>query len=382
MIQTTTDFTVTTADIAALRALVKLQNDTGPGMPPPGQAQLWDLFGVINDMAYDHYRLATNAQLKSWMDAIFNALIQTQTCYKVNGAGLYVLYMYYQYCTSMSEYYPGEFPPGGPSRGGIRDFDNLEDKATGPPWLFFAGTNRTWYIPGAHAAFFDSIHANVDAINTELTASRDKADTNIVWLERHGGTRKSLDEVLQFQKSRFDLANWTDSYTLVQNLQKTTIWQEQSGTVTNLLKEPTLTADAYFFLLHLLIGLGTSNQTDRQLAQKIVSVPADSMEYPNDTFSNQLVYLTLMYFADPLGDFGYDNTQLQGVLNDLSGAIVSTDPASAAIKQSLTKSIKILHSDSSYPMTDPYNPNIGFNTRQSDTLAALDSARSSLAYTA
>jgi hypothetical protein len=54
------------------------------------------------------------------------------------------------------------------------------------------------------------------------------------------------------------------------------------------------------------------------------------------------------------------------------------DPASAALNQSLTNHLKVLIADSSYPMTDPYNPATGFTVRQTDTLAALNRAWASL----
>jgi hypothetical protein len=102
MIQATSDYTLTVDDMAAFRALLKLQADVGPGVPSLGQAQLWDFFGVINDMAYTHYRLTTHTQLKSWMDALFSVVINTDTCYTIDGknltaAGMYVLYMYFEF---------------------------------------------------------------------------------------------------------------------------------------------------------------------------------------------------------------------------------------------------------------------------------------------
>ena len=131
--------------------------------------------------------------------------------------------------------------------------------------------------------------------------------------------------------------------------------------------------------MHLLISLGTSNTKDQQFAQKIVSLATTSIEYPNDIFINQLVYLTLMYLADPLGDYGWNNAQLQALLQDLQSTIMANDPASTAIKTSLGQQAKVLHSASSYPMVDPYCPGISFNVRKTDTLAALDNARSGIA---
>ncbi len=148
--------------------------------------------------------------------------------------------------------------------------------------------------------------------------------------------------------------------------------------MTALLQQPTLAAGAYFFLLHLLIALPTGATAAQQLAEQIVSAPASSQEYPNDTFINQLVYLSLLYLADPLGQYGWDNAQLQTAVQNLAGVILATDPASTAIKASLAQHGKVLYSDSAYPMQDPYSPNIGFTQRQTDTLFALDKARQTI----
>ena len=62
MQQTTIDCTLTTDDIAAFHALLKVQENLAPGMPSAGLTQLWNFFGVLNDMAYDRYRLTTNTE--------------------------------------------------------------------------------------------------------------------------------------------------------------------------------------------------------------------------------------------------------------------------------------------------------------------------------
>ena len=118
MQQTNTDYTLTADDMAAFKALLKLQGDVGPGMPTPGAAELFDFFGVIKDMAYDRYRLTTNAQLKGWMDAVFHVVITCDTSYNIDGksltgTGMFLLYMFYQFnadCMSTGELMPHHLP--------------------------------------------------------------------------------------------------------------------------------------------------------------------------------------------------------------------------------------------------------------------------------
>ncbi len=40
----------------------------------------------------------------------------------------------------------------------------------------------------------------------------------------------------------------------------------------------------------------------------------------------------------------------------------------------MEKVLKIMHADPTYPLNDPYNPSIGFNTRKADILNALNAA--------
>jgi hypothetical protein len=121
-----------------------------------------------------------------------------------------------------------------------------------------------------------------------------------------------------------------------------------------------------------------SQAAAQQLAQQIVSAPASSQEYPNDTFINQLIYLALMYLGDPLGPYGWSNAQLQMALADITSVVANVGPAAPLILTSLAQHQKLLYAAASYPLVDPYNPGIGVTQRKTDTLAALDKARASL----
>jgi hypothetical protein len=145
-----------------------------------------------------------------------------------------------------------------------------------------------------------------------------------------------------------------------------------------ILKED-ITLDSSFFLLHLLIALTGGDNRCRALASKTVSAPCSSLEYPNDTFANQLIYIVLMDLADPAGAYVWNNQQLQAFVAALGNTVAFSDPASTAIRNSLVAHGKILHVDFSYPLQDPFNPGISFNVRKTDTLAALDRARSGIA---
>ncbi|TCD01187.1 hypothetical protein [Pedobacter psychroterrae] len=137
--------------------------------------------------------------------------------------------------------------------------------------------------------------------------------------------------------------------------------------------------DVYFFILHLLIGLCTGTAADKGLALSIVKEITSSVEYENEIFINQLIYLSLMYLGDPKGAYKYNNGQRQAALRDLLGVMKTTDDASIAIKASINTNLDILNADPSYPMQDMYNPDKGFNIRFTDTLAALEDGRKAIA---
>ncbi len=388
MSSTVDDFTLTGPDSSALCALIQAQSAVGPAQLSPTQAQFWAFFGAIDSLAYDHYQPITNAKVKGWMDKLFATLLQTQTCYGINAAGLYVLYAYAQYVGSCYPYSnspddPGNCVNGYPTNWGQRggrapniDWGTFKVPET-HPWSDFFCTpyGAGWFPPAAPDSFYQALSTNMVALNTAVVATPGSNTSTVAMCKGYGGSSPDLGSVQQFEQSRFDPRNWTDSETFVQNLINTGLWQEQSSAVTALLEPTTLSADDYFFLLHLLMALGTSTANDQRLADQIVSAVATSPEYPNDTLINQLVYLALMYLADPYGNFAWTNAQLQAEMDLLAGAITSPDPASQAIHTSLAQHKRVLQVDASYPMQDPYSPAIGITTRKTDTLAALDAAR-------
>jgi hypothetical protein len=279
---------------------------------------------------------------------------------------------YYPNDTCSIHAYPPETPTG---RSGT--WDDSKGLPNAAPWNWLATAVGLWYPPAAPDSFFNALIATVNILNGALQAAGHNTAT-VALMQNWGGVSPDLAAVQQFEQSRFDPANWTDAGTFLQNLRSTTLWQDQRDAMTILLQPATLPADAYYFLVHLLIALPTGNPADQHLAQRLVSASATSPEYPNDTFANQLVYLVLLYLADPLGPYGWPNAQLQAALHDLEGVILASDPASTAIKASLAQHGKVLIADAAYPMQDPYCPSVGFSRRKTDTLFALDKARHAL----
>jgi hypothetical protein len=189
--------------------------------------------------------------------------------------------------------------------------------------------------------------------------------------------RCTFDNYATAHSAVLDPQSWTDVEQVKTGVSP--IWQSQSALMTQCLGAPQLSSDTYFFVLHLLIALASGDAACQAMAAKLVSAPCASIEYPNDVFGNQLVYLVLMYLAEPAGSYVWSNSQLQQVLTDLGSVVTGSDSASLAIQASLDQHQKLLVVDSAYPLQDPYVPAIGFNQRVTDTLYALDQARSTVA---
>jgi len=150
------------------------------------------------------------------------------------------------------------------------------------------------------------------------------------------------------------------------------LWTDQSNALKTLTGLNELTSDQCIYIMYLLPSLITGNTDQQNRVNKIVSASCNSMELPNSNFYTSLVYHNLMLLADPMGAYVQTNPQIQSIINGLLSTITGTDPGSIAMKAALSTQAKILLVSANYPMVDPYNPSIGFSTRQSDMLEAVN----------
>jgi len=357
------NYTLSSNDMAAWVSLIGTQNILGAGRPAIDDSGSYGFVWWIHVMTLDLLRTSTgpgswsvtpnnpmynqisNSQVKSWMDNLFSNLTTFQTSYNNKKLPeVYVGYMYYLFVAtsqcfdcfnSTSQYYPA-FATGASS-----DQEKMWDDCRSP-------TVGPWSRPGKPDVWST-------AINNTFTA----------W----GGNGVPAD--LNLGLELFKTAKWTN----VQD-QKTTIaplWASQAAALTDLQSQTALDDDECVFLLYLLCSLTTGDTTQQRLVQTITSFATNSLELPNDTFINTLVYYVMTVWVDPLGNYGFNSDQIKGTLNNLNGVLVNTDAGTQAIKACIGKNLKILNAAPTYPMTDPYNPNIGFNSRKSDILDAINS---------
>ena len=174
-------------------------------------------------------------------------------------------------------------------------------------------------------------------------------------------------EVENSQKSLINTLNGTFKYPAkgIQPAEGT-----QLANLNKMLAEENLSTEGYFLLLLLIIGLNTSGTTGKTLATKIISASSSSEGYQNDTFINQLVYLTVMHLVNPNGPYKWKSDHVSDFLTNLSALLKQTDPSSTIIKEALKAKLDVLKTNPTYPLTDPlYNET--FEVRMADTLAAL-----------
>ena len=362
MVQTAPTDSLVAGELAAVRAFLQFQGVyTNTKITGITTANIGDYMNYVNNLS-GNYSAVQNTQWKGWYDQLFAVLTATTDIPEIFQVMQFAAWVGankihgcpYSDCTAQDPWYSY--------------------------WYVFHGHSFGWwtnpYGSDAHAVWYGAQGAPSTpppwqaAVQKVINQWGDTPPAN-----RINVGASMTDNQLVITSAQTVLNGWTAFPPIAQKT--TAIGQGQQAAMTALLARTTLDTDAYFFLLHLLIALATGNNTAQQLAQRIVSTIASSPEYPNDTFINQLVYLALLYLADPLGSYGWTNAQLQALLQALEGVLLATDPASTAIKTSLVQHGKVLISDASYPMQDPYT-SIGFTQRKTDTLFALDKARHAL----
>ncbi|HZV71085.1 MAG TPA: hypothetical protein VFG10_16135 [Saprospiraceae bacterium] len=370
MTEYNTEYVLTLEDLPNMHMLMHLQNRLGSGTARTSSDDTPEYFRCMMNLGW-LYPKVKNAKLKSLYDALFTTLKPV-----TNQAQMTLVSQYYDYCQRSAIAPP---PTDQPMFSGC--------SAESYPWRNYWYTFRhgfcySWrcddqadqyqtnqYWPGVLLPDHTEWRAQLQAV---LTSWGDTPPTTYIELGA-----KLEDKTVPATSSKTKLDTWSGENQMPAKA-IAPFETAVNGIITSILKETSLSPDSYFFLLHLIIGLATSNTVDHQRATKIVKCITSSNEYPNDAFINQLMYMILMILIDPIGTYRFNHDQLKAAMNDLLSAITSTDETSKMIIQSIQNSLAILNADPSYPMQDPYNPSIGFNTRKADTLEALDGARKSL----
>jgi hypothetical protein len=343
---------LTTADLATLVTLARVQGDIGAN--PLTKAGLTDFMAQVNTLSFTDYGATTNAQVKGWADLLYTALMATPTNYQQTVTALYVAYNYGLYVAGNYEAWY---------------------EMSGDAFANFMGLNASYNIPGwtppsQSPTWNKTITTMLNHWNEGWEGNLPR---NIIDSKPGDGYQQEID----FQANLFDPRNWTDAAQVQVNAKP--LWDAQSAMLRALVTQGSLAENDALLVPFLLIALVNAHDApSRSLGYQIANLTATSPEHPNDTFADQLVYYALLALADPLGNFALPHGALLGLVNALIPAVPNQDPGSVLLSRVLTEQAKILNVDTSYPMTDPYNPGIGFTVRQTDTLAALNRAWATL----
>ncbi len=334
------------SDFSAWPAVISLQNILGAGMPAINDAAAVSFKNWIDGMAGGTYGNIVNANLKSWTDTLFTSIEGFQTSYGNHKfPDVYLANRFREWTSATPDCYL--------CLNGSDYFLAFSSGATSDSNKRYYGDCLTWHVgPWGRPGKPDSWSASILSVFTTWGTS---------------GVPSDLANVANL----FSTSTWSNASNM-----KTTalpLWTSQASALSDLQGQTTLDDNECVFLLYLLCSLGTGNADQQMEVQKIISFPTNSFELPNDTFIDTLIYYVMMLWVDPLGNYTFNSDQIKGCLNTLNGVLVSTDAGTAAIKTAVGKYLKILNAAPTYPMTDPYNPNTGFTTRQSDMLAAINS---------
>ena len=368
-----TDYKLSPGELGGIRAWIKFLGIFGSGMPVATDAANKFFAEII--AVSDNYSAITNPSYQWIITSLFSALNGVTNNKEVSLAAQYT-----NYCNTYeislapndAEYesvaiaapftftsYWVTFLNGYGYRWGLRDDPGLYNVTIYP-----RGIN----VPRVFTTRYDAINQLVDSWRPTPSATYIDAQTG-------AGSQSNRRPAAAAKKVVDDWATANSMPSAV----VTVMEANQRLKMKDLMKATDiLSADVYYFIFYWLIGLCTGTTADRTWALTIVKEPASSPEYDNEIFINQLIYLILMYVANPKGSFKYTTGQRQDMLKDILAVMSTTDEASVLIKASINSSLDMLTSDSSYPMQDMYNPDKGFNTRLSDTLAALEDGRAGI----
>ena len=385
-------YTLSLKELGKIQKLIRLQNILGEGRPVLSKDSNIEVIKLIGggikiNMFYNEFtperldglllgykKSFTNSQVLSWIGGLTTNIISFKTSYnnnQENYTNLFISYAYGQYATaskdwqkkSVSQMWKG-FSEGTRISQFDTDFYKHSDSA-----IPSVADVRKFPTPGKPSGgnpandWASSINKTFNTISNNPPNS----------LFQTSGS--NYNGFVATQSGTIDPENWKNNGEFKKSVSQ--LWNDQFKAL-NDMKSGKLDYDQCVFLLYLMIGLDTGSKAHQDAVNTITSASCSSREKRNSTFANNLIYLILMILANPLGHYAQSNTEIQKLINDLIELIVSTTPGSKAIKDALGVEAKILKASNGYPMSDPYNPETGFNTRMSDVLDALNQTWSTL----
>ena len=150
-------------------------------------------------------------------------------------------------------------------------------------------------------------------------------------------------------------------------------WTLQETAATAIMSKEQLTASDYFFFFHLFVASASGNANSQALVKKIYDKKETSIVYKNETFTNHLIYVVLLFLCNPNDRYQWSNEKLRSFVQSTKDNIPATDEVSVAIKTGLEKFDALLSRNDGFPFAARGD----FNNRLVNTLGKLDKMRKS-----
>ncbi|HEU5326451.1 MAG TPA: hypothetical protein VFU78_00075 [Thermomicrobiales bacterium] len=348
MATTTPDYTLTSDDFAALTAIVKVQADLGATTLTA--SGLLDVMAQLFNLSYTLMPPVTNTSISSAFAAFLAQLAEVPTGFSnYDVPALWVAYTWGHYVqTDFQDWYYQSVT--------YNEWAKLQSAPPGPSaWQ----TSVTGYL----ATLQPTLYPATPTFIYDIDPGYRQGDWNSpTWAQT---------QTYSFEYGLFTPDKWTGAGQVKTGAPA--LWTAQAGDLAATMQATALTDAMCLYLLYLLVGLCTSPRaSDLTTVATVANLVTNSVENPNDTFIDQLVYYALMAWVDPRGTYQWTHDQLTAQLQAFSASVSNGDPASQLVTRTLQQQTSVLNSTSSYPMTDPYNPSISFPVRRTDTLAALN----------
>lgn len=358
----TIDYTLSQSELPAIRDLVKFQGTFNHNrITYTTTGDIAGYFEALSQLS-SSYGAVANGTWKAWYDQIFSALTTTDDLARIC--------VIHQYASWLGKHPFDSWWPLHDCQLSLWHIyrQGFDWHPSTPPLQVV----REFFGPGIRIPIGPEIWQK--SIQDLIAAWGDNPPKEII---KVGPKIENRQECEAFERSVLN-----DSAEFPRIIAKTkTVWKSQLLVLSLLLREKSCAVDCYPFLSFLLLALVAGSPVEQTLAQEIVNAPTASREHPNDLFINQLLYLTLLDWIDPLGSYRWNSSQLKQALVDLQNVILLNDPASTVIRTTLKRYENIIRADPGYPLHDPYNAAVGFAQRKADTLQALDEARVALSKT-
>jgi hypothetical protein len=383
-------------ELAALRSLLATQNLLGQGAPAFTASSVMDLMARLDALSAAYPDLV-NATVRGWVDQLYESLTGADTAYAQKFPALYLTWQVsrFPFNPTSETVSVGGFGPitvalvGAESPSG--DWNawptaiEVGSQVVAGVYPAFANPSRIVYTV---QEISESVGIGNVGVVGQLRQPWQPTANPPVWNQALrsllgawgvAGAPVSIFPHCSFidyvpkHQAVLDPLSWTD----VEHVKDAVapVWHSQLAQTRTLLAEEQLSGATYLFLLHLLMALTGGDDDCQALAASTLDLPCSPPAYPNDVFSNQLVYAALMEVSDPSGAFAWESPRRLQILRDLRSLTTGQDPASQSLQGTLDAQIRLQDVDPSYPMQDPNNSGTSFDRRKTDTLAALDASR-------